>query len=489
VIPVNIILVDDEHESRACVAEFLRELGHRVVECANGRDALETFPAQEFHLVLSDIRMPKMSGIELLRKIRSLPGGQDVDIILFTGYGDMQTAIEALRAGAYDYLLKPVNIEELVKVTERVAEHQALRRENEVLTGKFAEAVKEATEETRQELSRLKKAYCQIIGLGRIGVFSEAMKKVFQQAQKLHADRSVPVLIEGETGTGKEVVARYIHYGKGDVTAPFVDLNCAALAPSMFESELFGYEAGTFTGGLPKGKKGKLDVAMGGTLFLDEITEIPVDLQAKLLRVIQEKEFYRVGGLKKIKTDVRIICATNADIEKKVAQGAFRQDLYYRLNVGRIYLPPLRQRPEEILPLAGLFLMELAREKRKRFEAIGQEAADMLLSYQWPGNVRELKNVMEWVILMWDDSEVKPSHLGILHKTKANIAPTETTSSSIIDHKNFSLPSGSLPIEEYTSNIIRKALQIHNGNKTETAKYLGISRRSLYCRLKHLRDR
>ena len=486
---MNILLVDDEHESRACLAKFLRELGHRVVECADGGDALETFSAHEFHLVLSDIRMPRVSGIELLRKIRSLPVGQEVDIILFTGYGDMQSAIEALRAGAYDYLLKPINIEELVKVTERVAEHQALRRENEVLTGRFAEAVKAATEETRQELSRLKKAYCQIIGLGRIGVFSEVMKKVFQQAQRLHADRSVPVLIEGETGTGKEVVARYLHYGEADFTGPFVDLNCAVLAPSMFESELFGYEAGTFTGGLPKGKKGKLDIANGGTLFLDEITEMPVDLQAKLLRVIQEKEFYRVGGLKKIKTDVRIICATNADLEKKVAEGAFRQDLYYRLNAGRIYLPPLRQRPEEILPLAGMFLGEFARDKGKRFEAISKEAADMLLSYHWPGNVRELKNVIEWVVLIWDDSEVKPFHLGILQKAKANVAPAETTSAGIIDCNNFSLPSGSLPIEEYTNNIIRKALQMHNGNKTETAKYLGISRRSLYCRLKHLRDR
>jgi DNA-binding NtrC family response regulator len=485
---VNILLVDDERESRICLANFLRELGHQVVECADGFEALEMFSSQEFHLVLSDIRMPKMSGIELLRKIRSLPGGQDADIILCTGYGDMQTAIEALRAGAYDYLLKPLNIEELVRVTERVAEHQALRRENELLSKKFTEAVKAATEETRQELSRLKKAYCQTVGLGRVGVFSEAMEKVFQQAQKLHADRSIPVLIEGETGTGKEVVARYIHYGEGDVTAPFVDLNCAALAPSVFETELFGYEAGAFTGGLPKGKKGKLDLAEGGTLFLDEITEIPVDLQAKLLRIIEEREFYRVGGLKKVKTDVRIICATNADVEKKVAEGAFRQDLYYRLNVARIYLPPLRQRPEEILPLAGIFLDELAREKRKSFKTISQEAASMLLSYQWPGNVRELKNVMEWVVLMWDDSEVKPCHLGILQKDRANIALTETTSAGMIDYKDFSLPPGSLPIEEYTNNIIRKALQLHRGNKTETAKYLGISRRSLYCRLKRLRD-
>ncbi|MCL6478779.1 MAG: sigma-54 dependent transcriptional regulator [Peptococcaceae bacterium] len=343
---LNILLVDDERESRSYLAEFLREQGHRVAESADGSEALDIFTAGEFHLVLTDIRMPKMSGLELLRKIRGMPGGQDVDVVLFTGNGDVRSAIEALRAGAYDYLLKPINVEELVAVTERAGERQALRRENAILTKKFKDAVEAATEETRQELSRFKKAYYESIGLGNIGVFSQAMKKIFQQARKLHTDRSIPVLIEGETGTGKEVIARYIHYGDGNVTAPFVDLNCAAIAPNLFESELFGYEAGAFTGGTPRGQKGKLDLAQGGTLFLDEITEIPTDLQAKLLRVIQEKEFYRVGGLKKIKTDVRIVCATNVDIEKKVEEGAFRRDLYYRLNVGRISLPPLRERTE-----------------------------------------------------------------------------------------------------------------------------------------------
>lgn len=484
---MNILLVDDDYASREYLGDFLREVGHTVVESTDGYDALNTFPTKEFHLVLSDIRMPKMSGIELLHKIRGLQYGHNVDIILITGYGELQTAVEALRAGAYDYLLKPINIEELVKVTERVAEHQALKRENEILTGKFEDVVKAATEETRQELSRLKKAYYESVGLGKIGIFSEAMKKVFQQAQKLQTDRSIPVLIQGETGTGKEVIARYLHHGEGATAVPFIDINCAAISPGVFESELFGYEAGAFTGGLAKGQKGKLDMAAGGTLFLDEIGEIPTDLQAKLLRVIQEKEFYRVGGLRKIKTDTRIVCATNVDIEEKVRQGKFRQDLYYRLNVGRVHLPPLRQRVEDILPLARMFLERFAREKGKHFKEIGEDAARVLLSHQWPGNVRELKNAMEWVVLMWDGVEVKPFHLGILHNTNTWIAPGKVMDTTgMLNYKDFSLPPSSLPLEEYTNNIIYKALQMHKGNKTETARYLGISRRSLYCRLRHL---
>ncbi|MCR4399803.1 MAG: sigma-54 dependent transcriptional regulator, partial [Syntrophomonadaceae bacterium] len=296
---MNILLVEDEVRSRQYVARFLTQLGHHVVEAGDGEEALRLVAEQEFHLVFTDNRMPRMSGLEFLRRLRQDLERPDMDVILVTAFGDMETAVEALRAGAYDYLLKPVNIEELVAVTERVAEHQALRREHRVLSRRFEDAVRAATEETVQELSRLKQAYYQVLGLGRIGVFSPAMAQVMEQARRLHADRSVPVLICGETGTGKEVVARSIHYGDGSVTAPFVAVNCAALAPTVFESELFGYEGGAFTGGLPKGQKGKLDLAQGGTLFLDEISEIPVDLQAKLLRVIQEREFYRVGGLKK----------------------------------------------------------------------------------------------------------------------------------------------------------------------------------------------
>lgn len=485
---MNILLVDDDRHSRNSVGEFLRDCGHAVTECADGQSALDNFAGGDFHLVLSDIRMPGMSGLELLKRIRALPG-KKTEIILFTGYGDVESAVEALRAGAYDYLLKPINVEELVRVTDRLAEHQSLRRENEILTTRFNDAVKAETEETRQELHRIRKAFVKSMGLDNLILHSEAMQDVIRQAVTLHGDRAMPVLIDGETGTGKEIVARYIHYSEDSIAEPFVDVNCAALAPAIFDSELFGYEAGAFTGGLPGGKLGKFDLARGGTIFLDEIGEIPVELQAKLLRVIQEREFYRVGGLKKIKCDVRLICATNVDLEEQVAQGKFRRDLYYRLNVGRVHLPPLRQRTEDILPLAEMFLTSFSREKRKHFAAISQDAAKILLSYNWPGNVRELKNALERVVLMWDDRELKPAHLVFLSRNPdpapGGIAGGEDVS-AVINYKSFLLPPGKLPIDEYVNNIIIQALGRHSGNKTETAKYLGITRRSLYSRLKHL---
>lgn len=479
---MNILLVEDDRGSRVQMGNFLRELGHWVKECENGHDALKVFNA-DFHMVLSDIKMPRMSGIELLRKLKSSPSGRDVDVVLFTGHGDMESAIDSLRAGAYDYLLKPINVRELAVITERLAEHQSLRRENRILTEKFEDKVREATAETEEELTRLKKVYAEKVGLGKIGIFSGVMENIFQQALTFHTDRSVPVLIQGETGTGKEVIARQIHFGNLRVTTPFVDINCAALNPGVFESELFGYEAGTFTGGLPGGQKGKLDIATGGTIFLDEITELPVDLQAKLLRVIQERDFYRVGGLRKIKTDVRIICATNVDIQERVEQGSFRKDLFYRLNVGRIIIPPLRNRTEDILPLSGMFLEEFARRRGKRFRRISRQASEIMLSYNWPGNVRELRNAMEWVVLMHDDFELKPLHLGILQQPKTNTPFDSDKLQPVVDPANFALPAGGLDIEDYYNKILFRALEMHSGNKTRAARYLGISRRSLQCRI------
>ncbi|MDD3023485.1 MAG: sigma-54 dependent transcriptional regulator [Syntrophomonadaceae bacterium] len=478
-------MVDDEDDSRSYMAEFLTMLGHTVAEESNGLDAIKRLETGIFHLIISDIRMPGMSGIELLSKVHQSPEFKDVIVVLATAYSDMKTAIEALRAGAYDYLLKPVNIEELVSLIERIAQHQSLKWENQILTTKFEAAVEAATAETVQELTLLKQAYYQQIGMDQVVVYSQTMQDVFQQAQKLHTDRHIPVLIEGETGTGKEIVARCIHYGDSSNTDPFIDINCATLATNIFESELFGYEAGAFTGGLPKGQRGKIDIARGGTLFLDEITEMPLDVQAKLLRVIQEKEFYRVGGLKKFKTDVRIICASNEDIEKKIDEGTFRRDLYYRLNVGRIHLPPLKERPEDIIPLANMFLLEFAQEKRKKFSQISEGASRILMSHNWPGNVRELKNVIEWAVFMWDDKMLRTSHLGIL-QGKLNTPIFEPAKTGIIDYQEFTLPDDQLPLDRYTHNIIRQALQLHNGNKSETAKYLGISRHSLYSLLKHM---
>jgi DNA-binding NtrC family response regulator len=484
---MNILVVDDDADSRTGVADFLREMGHDVTACCDGEEAWAAYTAGDFPMVLSDIKMPGLSGIELLRQIAAEPGRKG-DVVLFTGHGDMQTAIEALRAGAYDYLLKPINVAELAAITERISEHQSLMRENKILTERFSEEVRAATEESRQEVSRLKSILSQVSGLDNLGFFSREMCAIVSQAQKYHHDRSIPILIEGETGTGKEIIARIIHHGEMREQTPFVDVNCAALTASLFESELFGYESGAFTGGLTKGQKGKLDLAQGGTLFLDEVGEIPLELQGKLLRAIQEREFYRVGGLKKIKTDVRIVCATNAKLEQRVEQGTFRRDLFYRLKVGQLYIPPLRERKEEIQPLAELFLHQFAVRKKRRFQRISQGAAELLQAHNWPGNVRELRNIIEWATFMHDDSELKPGHLGYLLNAGPALTAAREDCAGVLNPLEFALPAGGFSLEAFIDRIVRQALEKYNGNKTAAARYLDISRRSLYCRLERKKD-
>ncbi len=484
---MNILLVDDDAGSRTGVAKFLLEMGHQVTECQDGEEALAIYALGDFPMVLSDIKMPKMSGIELLHSIVAMPD-KKVDIVLFTGYGDMETAIQALREGAHDYLQKPINVVELAAITNRIAEHQLLLRENQVLNEQFNEEVQMATEDTRQELVQMKQKLSQINGLGNIGIFSRKMHGIIKEAIKYHENRSIPVLIEGETGVGKEIIARIIHYGdrSGDVhkQTPFVDVNCAAITTTLFESELFGYDPGAFTGSLTKGQKGKFDLAQGGTLLLDEVGEIPLEIQGKLLRVIQEKEFYRVGGLKKVKTDVRIICATNADLEQRVEQGIFRRDLYFRLKVGHLLIAPLRQRKDDIISLAEMFLRQFADQKINSFQRISESAAHILLNYAWPGNVRELRNTMEWVAFMYADAELKPQHLAQLQKTaQASHLLELDNADKMITAEKFVLPERGFDLEEYTNQIIQQALEVCNGNKTEAARRLGISRRSLYTRL------
>ncbi|MEG6523813.1 sigma-54-dependent transcriptional regulator [Desulfotomaculum sp. 1211_IL3151] len=483
---MNILLVDDDRDSRAGVADFLCEMGHHVTECGNGEEALGFLARGHFPMVLSDIKMPKMSGLDFLRQVAQTPLKSNTNVVLFTGHGDMETAISALRAGAYDYLLKPINIEELAVITERIAEHQALIEENTVLTKHFQEKLQDETEATRRELVQLKKTLAQSIGMAGIGFFSQEMIRLVDQAHKYHTDRTIPVLIQGETGSGKEVIARIIHYGGINEMLPFVDINCAALTPSLFESELFGYEAGAFTGGLAKGQRGKFDLAQGGTIFLDEVAEIPLELQGKLLRVMQEREYYRVGGLKKVKVDVRVICATNVDLKSRVEEGKFREDLYYRLKIGYMQLPPLRERVADILPLAKLFLDKFAKEKGKGFKRIGTAAAKLLENYPWPGNVRELRNAIEWAVFMYNDETLQSSHLGLLTPENTMLTPSQNTIGQQLNPKEFTLPKEPFSLEEYMNRIIVKALEMHGGNRTKTARYLDISRRVLYGRMQKL---
>jgi DNA-binding NtrC family response regulator len=483
---MRILLVDDDRASRAAVNWFLKDLGHTVTECANGEEALTKYTADDFPLVLSDIKMPGMSGIELLASIKKLSESWRTDVVLFTGWANTQSAIAALREGAYDYLSKPIEAKELAIVVDRVVEHQNLLRKNEVLNKRLCNEVNTVTGETKRESLQIRSSVLES-PIGKIGIFSPALGSALDLAIKFHYDRSIPVLIQGETGTGKEIVAKTIHFGDSpDKTAgPFVGINCAAIVPSLFESELFGYEAGAFTGGATKGQMGKLDIAAGGTLFLDEVGEIPLELQGKLLRVLEEKEYYRVGGPRVIATDVRIICASNNLLEQRVAEGSFRKDLYYRLKIGCIRLLPLRERREEILPLAAMFLREFALQKHKRFMDITPEAGKLLYEYDWPGNVRELKNAMEFIVFMYDDVELKPMHIGKILNTEENDSSFVTPEKQIL----LPFPEDGYSLKCYSDDIVSAVLGFHDGNQVATARYLGISIRALAYRLTQMKTR
>ncbi|MGE5398586.1 MAG: sigma 54-interacting transcriptional regulator, partial [Chitinophagales bacterium] len=418
----------------------------------------------------------QMTATEIINQIKVLSGNYQTEVIFIYKPGDMGTVVEAFRAGAYDCLSWPVNTSELTA---------AIKRLDNQLDGSnnTSDLVKAFEHEATLNIPHPDYPHSENIGPGTLFCFSDIMKRIYGWARLYHADRSIPILIEGETGTGKELVARLIHYGLRSNDKPFIALNCAALSPALFESDLFGYQSGSFTGGVPGGQIGKFDLASGGTIVFDEISEIPIDLQAKLLRVIQEAEYYRVGGLKKFETDVRIIAISNRNLEKAVEQGTFRRDLYHRLNVGYIHIPPLRERREEIILLATRFLTQFAHDKGKNFIKISPEGAHILSSYDWPGNIRELKNVMQRVVLTADDREVRPFHLDFLRQEKSTWS---ITAEEVFDFHNIKLPSDSLPIEELYNHILLKALRMHNGNQTNTARYLGISRNSLIYRLKKI---
>ena len=478
---MDILIIDDEPLILEALSDFLEnQLGHRVTQCNNGQDSLQVFKENSFPMVLSDIRMPGMNGIELLKNLKDLPSGQNTDVVILTGHGDMTTAIEALRAGAYDYLLKPVDVEELAVIVDRIVEHQSQIQDS---PHSFKENVSETTQKTPLPINLSKTSYVEISGVGKIGIFSDEMRTVTALANRLHDDRSVPVLIEGETGTGKEIVAKMVHYGNGDVNTPFISINCSAISPSLFESELFGYESGAFTGARKEGMKGKLELAKGGTLFLDEIGDLPLEMQPKLLRALQEREVYRVGGSQKIKLDVRIICATNRNLAQLVEEGSFRQDLFYRLNIGRIFLPPLSKRKEAIAPFAQMFLVCFAEEKKRRFRFLTKEAVKILENHSWPGNVRELQNTIERVVLLYDDIELLPEHLQFLTSKEST---AQNQMGTVLKLGSIVLPPGKLNFDKLDTEITRKALSMFDGNKSKTAAYLGITRSALRSKLKKI---
>jgi two-component system response regulator AtoC len=441
----RILAVDDEPSMRRLLEISLRQAGYQPVLATNGREALELLKKDGADLVVSDLHMPGMGGLQLLEKMRG--AGIDIPVIIITAQGEIKTAIEAMKLGASDYLLRPFDLETLEIAISRAFSVSRLKIENKFL---------------RDEAER---GITQLIGQ------SHPMQKVQQAISQVGPEKAT-VLVVGETGTGKELVARAIHQHSPRNTALFVAVNCAAIPSEMLESELFGHERGAFTGAV-KERIGKFELADGGTLFLDEVTEMPVHLQAKLLRALQEGVIERLGSNRDIPVDLRIIAATNLNPLQAIKEGKLREDLYYRLNVFRIDLPPLRERPDDVPLLCRHFL-------RKRNVEISPEAVSLLQSYTWPGNVRELENVLERACIVSGGQVLMPRHL------PADMAgPREVPSATVPETLAAPVSNLTLPpaIEALEKRLIAEALNRCDGNKSKAARLLGISERSLWYKL------
>jgi DNA-binding NtrC family response regulator len=436
----KVLVVDDEVIIRNSLRDWLTDTGYQIFTAENGAQALEIIQQEGLRIVVADLVMPGMDGIELMKRAKEV--SPDVEVIIVTAYGSIPTAITAMREGAYDYIEKPFCPERAEILIEKLVEHQELVEENLSLHQKLEERYR----------------------FENIIAKSPKMQQVIEVI-KVVARSNATVLITGETGTGKEVVAQAIHSQSHRRGKPFVAVSCAALPESLLESELFGHEKGSFTGAYAQ-KKGKFEVANRGTLFLDEIGEMSTNIQVHLLRVLEEKEFTRVGGNEPIKVDVRVISATNRDIKQAVASGRFREDLYYRLNVVNIELPPLQERREDIPLLAQHFLKKFAVENQKEIAGFSPEATDFLLRYDWPGNVRELENTIERAVILAQNPLIEVADL-----PQQNLVPAHPISPEI-------------SLKQVEKNHILNVLTETGGNYTEAARILGISRMTLYNKAK-----
>ena len=432
----KILVVDDEAIVRESLRDWLSDCGYQIFTAENGHQALEIIEKERLSIVITDLVMPGMDGIELMKRAKDII--PNIGVIIITAYGSITTAIAAMKEGAYDYIEKPFCPERAELLVQKLVEHQGLIEENISLHQKLEERYR----------------------FENIIAKSPKMQQVIEVI-KIVARSNATVLIMGDSGTGKELVARAIHAQSHRRGKPFIAISCAALPESLLESELFGHEKGSFTGAYAQ-KKGKFEIANRGTLFLDEIGEMSTNIQVHLLRVLEEKEFTRVGGNEMIKVDVRVVSATNKDIRKAVASGQFREDVYYRLNVVTIELPPLRERKEDIPLLAEHFLKKFALENQKKITGFSPDATDFLLKYEWPGNVRELENAIERAVILAQNSNIEVTDL---------------------PHQNLPLARSASPakrLKEAEKNHILNILTEAEGNYSEAARILGISRMTLY---------
>lgn len=434
---MHILVVDDEESQRTLLAGFLKKKGFAVTASSSGKEAIEINKTTGIDLAILDLKMPEIDGIETMASMKKID--PETDFIILTGYGTVETAVEAMKLGAHDYLGKPVNLDELELLIERIREKQQIHREVEVL---------------REELD---------VDLATDSFVAESdqMKEVLGLVSRV-ARSDTTVLIQGESGTGKEVVARLIHRASGRRHNRFIPISCAALPETLLESELFGYERGAFSGA-DKRKMGKFELAHNGTLFLDEIGDLPLSTQVKLLRVLQEFTFERLGGTTPIKVDVRLISATNQDLKQKVAEGHFRGDLFYRLNVINVELPPLRARKDDLKPLAEHFLRKYADRCGKNMVSLSKAALNVLLRYDWPGNVRELENVIERAVVLCRSGAIEPRDVPL------QISASAGTVELLKDVE-----------KEHIAYMLKKT----GWNLSEAATRLGIHRNTLRLKIK-----
>jgi two-component system response regulator PilR (NtrC family) len=450
----SIVVVDDEEDMRGFLEIMLTKQGYGVTAFASPLAALEHLKEGRFDLVITDLRMPEMDGLELLKAIRKF--NADAPVIMITAYASVDTAIEAMKSGAYDYFNKPFNVEEVKLNIAKALKYGELSKENRLLKKDF----------------KSRYGFANLIGTG------EKMTEIYGLIMSVANTRST-VFITGESGTGKELVARAIHFESNRKSRPFVAINCGAIPENLIESELFGHQKGAFTGAVAN-KSGLVEEANGGTLFLDEITELPQNLQVKFLRFIQERNFRRVGGIADICVDIRIIAASNKEVEQEVSAGAFREDLFYRLNVIRIEMPPLRERREDIALLAGVFMEKFATEHGKKIVGITGEAMGLIEEYKYKGNVRELENVMERAVTLETGERITveslPAHMrpSLSTEAKGTDAPEEVLLDKLDDGLDLEAS-----LEEYEKRIITEALKRAGGVKKKAAESLGLSLRSM----------
>jgi two-component system response regulator AtoC len=460
--PYSVLVVDDEELTLRTISRGLRAEGYEVCTAGSGEDALRVFGEENPDLILLDIVLPGIDGVEVLRRMKS--ANPAAIVLMMSAYHMVDRAVEAMKAGAYDYLVKPFHLDDLMTTLQRAGEMLSLRVR------------------VRGAVERAKGQY----DFGRVVNHNPAMRSMLEMARKASESDHTTILILGESGTGKGVLARAIHYASPRASMPLLELNCAALPENLLESELFGFEPGAFTDARRR-KEGLLEQAHSGTLFLDEIGNMAVAVQAKLLRVLEEGTFMRLGGTRTINVNVRLIAATNTELKEAVAKGQFREDLYYRLNVVPLLIPPLRERKEDILPLALEMIRHFNEELHKSFTGFSPAAAELLQNYPWQGNIRELKNVIERTMILAPDGEIDATFLPEEIREYRPVQP-ESEGEAVPDLHDSTNGHEFISLREYEDDYIQRVLTATGNNKTHASRILGIHPTSLLRRLKKLAE-